>query len=881
MEVSKNKNVTITFYKVADTGITKDYSSTILNFSKIADTTQVALTDVPLSKYQDTITIAARKEFSSIRGLKKFFMGQNYRPEWSTPVNMKVLHLNTEKGGLKIKSLGGGKQTKSLLLIDKTGKEWVLRSMVKNSARTIPDAFQSTLAKNLVTELSSASHPYSALIVPELAKSLKLAAPHPELFFVPDEPSLGIYRPLFANNVCMLEEKEPSYDGANTKTTAKTFNKMLDENDHRPDQHAVLKARLLDIVIGDFDRHFDQWKWGSADTGKGKVYYPIPRDRDQALFYSDGLLLKMISGRAMPFLKGFRNNIPKINWLGYTARDFDRFFLTDLDKNEWTKTISEVQQKLSDSVIKLAVNKMPEEIKDINNNKIINKLINRRNLLTSDAITYYNFISRKVNVVGSNMREYFKVSNNEKGLQVRVYSRKKGYDTSFIMYDRVFDASITKEIRLFGLNENDYFEIDENAASRIKIRIIGGKGYDTFDIKGKTEALLYDQKDDNNYIKNSSHAKNRFSIDAPVNDKSITGFNYNTSKLPQPVFGYNSDDGILIGGGFSRRTYGFRNLPYASDQKFSALYATNYKALQLKYRGEFNHITRKRDLIINVNFSSPALKNFFSLGNNTEPVQTKNYNYFQTRYKNLDAEILLRKRFFESFHFMIGPYFYHYQNKYIDNVSNILGNFRQAGLDSARIFSNKSYLGGKTIVRFDNRNNETFPTRGLLWNNQLISIAGIDKGSRSFTSIASDMILYASLSDPAKVVAVLKFGGGRILSKNYEFFQAMNFGSNTNLAGFRKNRYAGKSMMYTSIELKAKLFDVNSYFLPGPIGITAFYDAGRVTPLNNGNKSWHGAYGVGFYYIPFNLFSITASAGFAEKERIYNITLGTKINLTF
>lgn len=881
MEVSRNKNVSITFYTVSDTVVTKAFTSSVLNFSKINDTATVAEVEKYVSKYQDTVTIAARKDFAPVGGLKKFFMGQNYRPEWSTPVNMRVLNINTEKGGLKIRSLGGGKQTKSLQLVDRTGKEWILRSMVRNTANIIPDANRSNTALDLVAELSSSSHPYSALIVPELARPLQIAVPHPELFFVPDDPALGIYRPLFANTVCMLEEKEPSFDGSNTKTTAKTFNKMLEENDHRPDQYAVLRARLLDIVLGDFDRHFDQWKWASKDTGQGKIYYPIPRDRDQALFYSDGFLLRSISGRSLPFLKGFRDDIPKVKWLNYSARDFDRYFLSGMDETAWKSTIQLLQSKLSDTVITAAVNKMPPEIRSINNDNIIRKMISRRNLLSQDGLKYYRFLSKKVNVVGSNMKEYFKVSEHENGLQVRVYARKKGNDTSFVMYDRVFDPSVTKEIRLFGLHDDDVFEIDPNASSRIKIRIIGGKGYDTFDIKGKTEAILYDQLDAGNVIRNNSHAKNRFSLDAPANDKNILGFNYNTNRFPQFIFAWNIDDGFLAGAGLTHRTYGFSNLPYASEQRLSLLYATAHRAFQAKYRGEFNHITRKADLLINAEFASPALRNFYGLGNNTVIRQGKSSNYYQTRYSQVEAELLLRKRFFEKLQFMIGPYFFHYQARQKDNLNNILSNRNESGLDPERVFSKKSYLGAKLAMRLDNRNNENFPTRGILWNNQVVAASGIGSGTKSYATFTSDMTVYASLSDPAKVVAVLKFGGGRLFNRNYEFFQAMNFGANNGLLGFHKNRYAGTSMLYSGIEMKVKLFELNSYFLPGPVGITGFYNAGRVWHSLDGSGSWHGAYGVGFYYNPLNLFSITASAGFSDKERFYNITLGKRINLTY
>ena len=34
------------------------------------------------------------------------------------------------------------------------------------------------------------------------------------------------------------------------------------------------------------------------------------------------------------------------------------------------------------------------------------------------------------------------------------------------------------------------------------------------------------------------------------------------------------------------------------------------------------------------------------------------------------------------------------------------------------------------------------------------------------------------------------------------------------------------------------------------------------------------AYGGGFYYMPFNLFAITATAGFSDGEKMLNFSLG-------
>jgi outer membrane protein assembly factor BamA len=91
----------------------------------------------------------------------------------------------------------------------------------------------------------------------------------------------------------------------------------------------------------------------------------------------------------------------------------------------------------------------------------------------------------------------------------------------------------------------------------------------------------------------------------------------------------------------------------------------------------------------------------------------------------------------------------------------------------------------------------------------------------------------------------------------------------------------GRSSAYASLELRLKLFDVNSYIIPGPFGLTGFYDAGRVWLPGENSRTWHNGYGFGFYFIPYNQFLITGSVGFAEKERSLNFSIGSKFNLTY
>jgi hemolysin activation/secretion protein len=142
------------------------------------------------------------------------------------------------------------------------------------------------------------------------------------------------------------------------------------------------------------------------------------------------------------------------------------------------------------------------------------------------------------------------------------------------------------------------------------------------------------------------------------------------------------------------------------------------------------------------------------------------------------------------------------------------------------------------------------------------------------------MTVYVSKSSPAKLVAVLKFGTARILSKHFEYFQALTLGNN-NLLGFRNNRYQGSAASYASVELRVKLFDLDSYTLAGPFGLIGFYETGRVKLKGESSKGLHSAFGGGFYFVPFNLFVISASAGFSESDRVVNFSIGTKVNITY
>src|SRR5688500_20110840 len=87
------------------------------------------VSDSPFVK--GTTVVIPGKEYKR-SGYHNFFWGYHYRKEWSTAIRVENFYLDTAKGGLTPFREGGGRQSKSLRLRDKLGKEYVLRSANKD-----------------------------------------------------------------------------------------------------------------------------------------------------------------------------------------------------------------------------------------------------------------------------------------------------------------------------------------------------------------------------------------------------------------------------------------------------------------------------------------------------------------------------------------------------------------------------------------------------------------------------------------------------------------------------------------------------------------------------------------------------------------------------
>src|SRR5690606_27628402 len=133
---------------------------------------ETAVGDFDLSPIAgDSITVRANPSFDRVGNFHRRLFGENYRKEWAAETRLPVIRISEIAGGLTPLKRGGGMQTTSLRLEDKTGKQWVLRSVNKNAEALIPVGLHNTFAEGILDDAVSAQHPYSALIVPPIAEA--------------------------------------------------------------------------------------------------------------------------------------------------------------------------------------------------------------------------------------------------------------------------------------------------------------------------------------------------------------------------------------------------------------------------------------------------------------------------------------------------------------------------------------------------------------------------------------------------------------------------------------------------------------------------------------------------------------------------------------
>jgi hypothetical protein len=837
-------------------------------------------------KYKDinfadsTITIAASNLYATDNKLKRSFLGNNYRAEWEAPIEVPVFDIGTEKGGLKILKRGGGQQTRSLRLEAKDEKQYVLRSVEKYTEKAIPPALRGTVAAKIVQDGISESYPYAAIAVPKLANAVGVYHTNPKIVYVPDDPRFGIYREDFRNELYLFEER-PNDDMSdadnfgNTKDvigTDKLIEKRFMSSDLIVDETAVLRARLFDIFLNDWDRHDDQWRWATFKEDGKTIARPIPRDRDQVFFYSDGKIPWLIRRKwAMPKFQVFDSIVENVVGLGFNARYFDRNFLQSKNKHDWIEMANDLKKRLTDEIIQAAVKDLPNEVYSISASDIITKLKSRRDQLPQLAEEFYTYLAKEVEIVGTNDTEDFDVEWDEEGnLYVKVRRLNKKGNKKEKLYDRKFINGETKEVRIFGLGGKDEFDIDGKYSRGVKLRIVGGTGKDKFKIDStrKSNVAVYDKL--KTKVKGNGAFQNRLSKNKNVNVYDRKAFKYDIVS-PGANLNFVSDDGLILGAGFNVKKQGFRKEPYGAFHKFLVNYAFMYPSVQIKYDGEMIDVFASLDLLAKIDYNTPNFQGFYyGLGNETENPELDDKEYNRIRMGRTELALLLRKKIGANQSISFGSFYEQLELKATPDRFVTDFNNPDNDLDLLTDFNTRKYLGINMKHEWDTRDNKVIPVRGMYWKNSWSFYRGLEKNDHNFQKMETDLRFYASLGRPQRSILAVRFGAAHNTS-GYSFYQANKLGLKSNLRGYRQDRFAGDDIVYQNTDFRFRLARFRSYFLGGELGILAFNDFGRVWLNGEDSNKWHHGYGGGFWLAPYKLMVLTANFGMSEEENIFSL----------
>ncbi len=438
----------------------------------------------------DSVWATAGRQYARHGGAYRVLMGPHYRAVWAAPVRVPVLRLATAgPGPLTPVKLGGGFQTTSLTLHAPDGRLFALRSLDKDPSRILPAFWHKTFVANFVRDGTSAGNPYAALVMVPLAQALGVPHPHPRLFYVPaGAADLGSAEAneRLGGKLVLLEEKYVGDDVRSPLLPA--ARQFINDEDARQllytdprtrvDQPALLRARLLDVLVGDWDRHAGQWQWGQVPDPQRPGSYllvAVPKDRDQVFFrMSDGavpwLLTRKFAVRHLVTFKERYHDLPALTGQGQYV---DQRGLNALTQSNFAAAARFVQVRLPDSVLARALRRLLPAVYAHEGPTLLRALQARRDALPAAAQRYYALQARRPVVAGTEQPDYFAVVRTPDSTTVRVYNAGLGADSLF--YQRTFYTRETKRLTLEGLGSTDVFDLTGRG---LKIVIHAGAGPD-------------------------------------------------------------------------------------------------------------------------------------------------------------------------------------------------------------------------------------------------------------------------------------------------------------------------------------------------------------------------------------------------------------------
>ncbi|NJB37711.1 ShlB/FhaC/HecB family hemolysin secretion/activation protein [Croceivirga sp. JEA036] len=825
-------------------------------------------------------------------GLYKFLWGDRYRNYFGEQVKAPVAYLDTLYGGLSVVKEGGGHQSFSLRLEDKDGKQYNMRSLKKSAMKYLrfqlpgvsfnEEDYLDTFPEEVVTDFFTSAHPYMQLAINPLARKVGINHSDTKLYYIPKQEILEEHNETFGDELYFIErrpsDEQLHYKGYRRTITEagriKDFESTTDmleliasDEDYTIDQRNYIRARLFDMLIGDWDRHQDQWRWVEYEKEDGTVeLMPVPRDRDNAFPKFDGFALKLIKLFA-PNSRRFQSydaNFQSVKWLNVGGNKLDRALLNEYDVAIWKEEAQYIIDNLSDATIDKAFTNLPIEVQDNTVERIKTQLKLRRGQLQKAAEDYAKYLNKVVAVTGTEKDDKFQIERLVDGKTrvtvERIFSDKQNE----VMYDRTFTKDVTKEIWIYGLGDDDVFEIKGDGDHKIKLRIVGGYGEDAYDFENTNRVKLYEWDHEKSEFKDKVPAKQMSDI-YTTNNYHWRYFKPNMN-IVAPKIGFRTDDGLFVGLGDTYIKQGLNADDFKQKHSFLANYYFGFKAVELQYTGVFANIFPKWNFEVEGYYTSDKYtKNFFGIGNETiNNEDALDRDYYRARIRQIKARAgiayydLRFNALFESFE--------------VSENENRL--FNPSNLNPA-LFDAQNYAGAEVSAQYDRDNADDFPTKAILFALRAGYKMNLDNSDNKFGYASFKTAFAHKLLNSGNLVLASEAEVSTNIGANpYYFYHAQSLGGNNGLRGFRDERFAGHSYFYQSTDLKLRLGHTVTPVTPVTFGLYGGFDYGRVWEREQVSNEWHTSQGGGLWISTLKAFNFNIGYFNSKENNLIQVGFG-------